>query len=391
MGGAMLERARGINEQLVGWRRQIHMHPELGFQETRTAALVAEVLGALGYRVQTGVGRTGVVAEWGEGSPVVAIRADMDALPIQEENEVPYASQTPGVMHACGHDAHTAIALGVATMLVQETFPGTVRFLFQPAEEVDDDDGLSGAPRMAQDGAMDGVDVVLALHVAGAIPTGEISVEPGPVSAGVDSFWATIRGQGAHGAYPHKGLDPVHLSAHVILALHGIVSRRLNPFDPAVITVGSIHGGQAANVIPEDVQVSGTIRYEDKAVQKQIHAEMEQAFATARTLGGDYELTIQEGGTPIVNDEQIVALLRQVARDLLGEDKVVPGEKGMGAEDYSVFTDLAPGVMFSLGCLIDGDERKAHNPTFDLDEGCLPIGAAILAEAALRVLRAGVP
>jgi len=384
----MLERARGIEEQLVGWRRRIHMHPELGFLETQTAALVAEELGSLGYRVRTGVGRTGVVGERGGGAPVVAIRADMDALPIQEENQVPYASQVPGVMHACGHDAHTAIALGVAALLAQETFPGTIRFLFQPAEEVDDEEGLSGAPRMAQEGAMEGVDAVLALHVDAALPVGEISVVPGPVSAGVDSFWAVIRGQGAHGAYPHKGLDPVYLAAHVILTLHGIVSRRLNPFDPAVITVGSIHGGQAANVIPEEVALSGTIRYENDAVQQQIHAEMEQAFAIARTLGGDYEFTIQTGGRPVVNDERIVALLREVAGDLLGEGNLTPGEKGMGAEDFSVFTDLAPGAMFRLGCLIEGDERKGHNPTFDLDEGCLTVGAAILAEAALRYLRA---
>jgi amidohydrolase len=385
----MLKRARGINDQLVSWRREIHMHPELGFQETRTAALVAETLGSLGYRVQTGVGHTGVVGERGEGSPVVAIRADMDALPIQEENNAPYASRTPGVMHACGHDAHTAIALGVATMLAQESFPGTVRFLFQPAEEVEDEEGLSGAPRMAEQGAMDGVDAVLALHVDASMPVGEIAVEPGPSSAGVDSFWAVIRGQGAHGAYPHKGLDPVHLAAHVILALHGIVSRRLSPFDPAVITVGSIHGGQAANVIPEGVELSGTIRYESDTVQQQIHAEMERAFATARTLGGDFDLTIQTGGKPIINDDRIVALLRQVAGDLLGQEKIAPSEKGMGAEDYSVFTDMAPGAMFSLGCRIEGDERKGHNPTFDVDEGCLPVGAAILAEAALHYLRDG--
>jgi amidohydrolase len=205
----------------------------------------------------------------------------------------------------------------------------------------------------------------------------------------VDTFGAVIRGQGAHGAYPHKGLDPVHLAAHVILALHCIVSRRLNPFDPAVITVGSIHGGQAANVIPEEVELSGTIRYENAAVQQQIHAEIERALATARTLGGDYSLTIQGGGKPVINDEQIVTLLRQVAGDLLGEESLKPGEKGMGAEDYSVFTDMAPGAMFSLGCRIEGDERKGHNPAFDLDEGCLPFGAAILAEAALRYLRAG--
>ena len=176
-GAFMLERARGIEDQLVSWRREIHMYPEVGFQETRTAGFVADELESLGYRVQTGVGRTGVVGERGEGHPVVAIRADMDALPIQEENEVSYASRTPGVMHACGHDAHTAIALGVATLLAQETFPGTVRLLFQPAEEVEDEEGLSGAPRMAQDGAMDGVDAVMALHVDSGAPVGEISVD----------------------------------------------------------------------------------------------------------------------------------------------------------------------------------------------------------------------
>ncbi len=386
----MLQRAQGIQEQLTAWRRELHMHPELGFQEARTAALVADVLRSLGCRVQTGVGGTGVVGELGNGSPVIAVRADMDALPIHEENEVPYASQIPGVMHACGHDAHTAIALGVATLLAQETFPGTVRFLFQPAEEVADEEGRSGAVRMAQDGAMDGVDAVMALHIHAGAPVGEISLEPGPASAGVDSFSAVIRGQGAHGAYPHKGLDPIHLAAHAVLALHGIVSRRVNPFDPAVITVGSIHGGQAANVIPEEVELSGTIRYESSEVQEQLHAEMERALGTARSLGGDYDLRIQVGGRPVVNDERIVTLLSHVATDLLGEGSVKPREKGMGAEDFSVFTSMAPGAMFRLGCRIEGDERKGHNPRFDLDEGCLPVGAAILAEAVLRYLRGGV-
>jgi amidohydrolase len=385
----MLERARGIEEQLVRWRRDLHMYPELGFQETRTAALVAKVLESLGYRVRTGVGRSGVLGERGQGAPIVAIRADMDALPILEENEAPYASRTPGVMHACGHDAHTAIGLGVATLLAHETFPGTVRLLFQPAEEVADEEGKSGAARMAQDGAMDGVDAVMALHVHAGAPVGEISLAPGPASAGVDSFRAVIHGRGAHGAYPHKGLDPVHLAAHAVLALHGIVSRRLDPFDPAVITVGSIHGGRADNVIPEEVKLSGTIRYERTAVQELIHAEMERALSTVRALGGDYELKIGVGGKPVVNDERIVALLSQVATDLLGEGRVKPREKGMGAEDFSVFTALAPGAMFRLGCRIEGDERTGHHPRFDLDEGCLPIGAAILAEAALRYVRGG--
>jgi amidohydrolase len=385
----MLQRAQQLQDQLVAWRRDIHLHPELGFHETRTAGLVASVLESLGYRVRTGVGRTGVVGERGEGRPIVAIRADMDALPIQEENDVPYASQVPGVMHACGHDAHTAIGLGVATLLAEETFPGTVRFLFQPAEEVSDDEGYSGAQRMVQDGAMEGVDAVLALHVHVGSPVGEITLNAGPSSAGVDTFWATIRGQGSHGAYPHKGLDPIYLAAHVLLALHGIVSRRLDPFDPAVVTVGSIHAGQASNVIPEAVEISGTIRYQDVTVQETIHAEIERALAVARTLGGDYTLHIEVGSPPVVNDEGIVALLEQVTTDLLGSDHSGPKEKGMGAEDFAVFTAMVPGAMFRLGCRIEGDERMGHNPRFDIDERCLPIGVAVLAEAALRLLRRG--
>ena len=383
----MLNRAQQIQEQLVRWRRELHMQPELGFQETRTSSLVAEALGSLGYRVRIQVGRTGVVGERGEGGPIIAIRADMDALPLQEANDVPYASRVPGVMHACGHDAHTAIALGAATLLAKAMFPGRVRFLFQPAEETADEDGLSGAARMVEDGAMEGVEAILALHVHAGAPVGEISLDAGPSSAGVDSFWATISGRGAHGAYPHKGLDPIHLAGHVILALHGIVSRRLNPFDPAVITVGSIHGGQANNVIPEKVQLSGTIRYQDPQVQRQLHTEIEQALAVAQTLGGEVELTIRTGSPPVINDEHIVDLLRGAANDLLGSERVKPREQGMGAEDFAVLASMAPGAMFRLGCRIDGDERKPHSPTFDLDERCLSIGAAILAEAALRYLR----
>jgi len=383
----VLERARHIADQIVAWRRDIHAHPELGFQETRTAGVVAGELSALGYRVRTGVGRTGVVGERGDGAPVIAIRADMDALPLQEANDVPYASQVPGVMHACGHDAHTAMALGVATLLAQAPFPGTVRFLFQPAEEVADEEGLSGAPRMVEDGAMEGVEAVLALHVDSYLGTGDIVAHAGPVSAGVDTLYASILGQGGHGAVPQRVIDPIYLSAYVVLALHGIVSRRLNPFDPAVVSIGSICGGHADNVIPERVELSATIRYLEPEVQETIHAEIERALSVARALGGDYEHRIEIGCPPMLNDAGVVDLIRAVGAELLGAGHLKPPEQHLGAEDFGSFSELVPGAMFSLGSEIEGDRRKAHSPTFDIDERCLPIGTAILAESALRLLK----
>jgi amidohydrolase len=236
---------------------------------------------------------------------------------------------------------------------------------------------------------MEGVDAVLALHVRGNLPVGDISVETGPVSAGVDTFRAAIIGQGGHGAYPHLLVDPIYITGHVILALNGIVSRRLSPTAPAVVSIGSIHGGKACNVIPERVEITGTIRFMSQEVREQIYAEIERALEITRTMGGDYELEIEPGGLPMINDDAVVGLIRQVAADLLGSEHVLEQEVTMGAEDFGVFSSLAPGAMFRLGCRIEGDERKGHNPHFDIDERCLPIGAAILAEAALRLLRGG--
>jgi amidohydrolase len=385
----LFDKAQEIRDDLVAWRRDFHMHPELGFQEFRTAETISEMLRSFGLRVKTGVGKTGVVAECGQGRPVIAIRADMDALPILESNEVSYRSRTPGTMHACGHDAHSAIALGVAAMLSKEDLPGTVRFLFQPAEEVGDDEGVSGAPRMIADGAMDSVGAVLALHVDAAKPVGSISIQPGPDSAGVDSFYAKIKGVGGHGSAPHKVVDPIYLAGHVILALHGIVSRRTHPYDPAVVSIGTIQGGQATNVIPEQVELSGTLRYLEPHVQKLIHTEVDRAFQVSRTLGGDYQLEFEIGYPPMTNDPGVSHLIKKVATELLGEANILPPEKGMGAEDFGFMTARAPGAMFSLGCRIEGDERKHHSPRFDIDENCLPLGAALLSEMSLRYLRDG--
>ena len=384
-----LERAQKLQDTMVAWRRDIHMHPELSFQEYRTARLVTDVLRDLGMEVETGIGKTGVVARLGEGGPVIGIRADMDALPIHEANDVPYRSQTPGVMHACGHDAHTAILLGVATILsdMRDRPAGEIRFLFQPSEEDEDVEGKSGAQRMIDDGAMHGVDAVIALHVASGISSGQVRIEGGYASASVDSFEAAIIGEGCHGAYPQYGIDPIFIMAQVINAVHGIRARRVNPVRGAVISIGSIHGGEANNVIPDEVKLTGTIRSFDDETRQQLWAELEKAFAVARAFGGDYRLNIRKGYPAMHNDHGVADLIRQVSVDLLGADQIHVEETGMGAEDFSYMTRLAPGAMFMLGSKMDTINRPHHSPIFDLDESVLSTGAAVLVEAALRLLR----
>ena len=310
---------------------------------------------------------------------------------MQEETGVEYASQNPGVMHACGHDAHIAILLGVAELMAQEeNLPGTVRFLFQPAEEVADDEGLSGAPRMIQDGAMEGgVGMTLALHVTAHFPVGTIQIGAGPSSGGVDTFRGTVIGKGGHGARPHQTVDPIYLSAHVLLALHGIVSRRINPFDPAVVTIGAIHAGSVENIIPNQVEMIGTLRYTRFEVQKQIHEEIRKAFEVAKALGGDYALKFELGTPPMINDERAANLIKLTAGDMIGAENVLPPTDGLGAEDFGCFSELAPGAMFSLGCRFEGDEREHHNSRFNVNDGSLPYGAAILAETTMRYLRKG--
>ena len=387
----MLNQAKELQDKLTNYRHDFHKFPEVGFNELRTSARVADILSSLGCRVRCNVGKTGVVGELGQGLPLVAIRADMDALPLMEDNQTEYASQNPGIMHACGHDAHTAILLGVAELLAkEENLSGTVRFLFQPAEEVADEEGISGAPRMIQDGAMEGgVGMAIALHVSAHVPVGQIQISAGPSSGGVDTFRASIIGRGGHGARPHETVDPIYLSALVILALNGIVSRRLNPFDPAVITIGSIHAGNAENVIPNRVDILGTIRYTQPKVQKQIHAEIIKAFEVAKSLGGDYTLKFEIGTPPMINDEKVVNLIKQTAIDLIGSENVLPPQDGLGAEDFGCYSELAPGAMFYLGSKVEGDEREHHNSRFDVNDQCLPFGVAILAETALRFLRNG--
>lgn len=385
----MLERARALQDQIVAWRRDVHKHPELGFQEHRTAQLAASTLRAMGLRVETGIGKTGVVGYLGEGRPAVGIRADMDALPLQEANDVPYASQTPGVMHACGHDAHVGILLGVARLLseMEDRPAGEVRFLFQPCEEAWDDEGKSGAMRMVEEGALAGLDAVIALHVASEIPAGKVEIGDGYMMAAVDSFEATLLGAGCHGAYPHMGVDPIFILAQVINAIHGIRARRINPVRPAVISIGSVHTGQASNIIPNEVKINGTIRSYDDETRQQLWEELDKALGVARALGGDYQFAIEKGFPATYNDPEVAGIIRQVTEEMLSADALHPAEPGMGAEDFSYMTRETSGAMFMLGTQIGEENRPGHSPIFDLEESALSTGAAVLAETTCRLLR----
>ncbi len=383
----MLKQAHAISEELIEWRRDFHMHPETGFDVHRTAGIVADELEKMGYRVTRGVGKTGVVADIGEGGKLVAIRADMDALPILEQNETEYVSQNTGKMHACGHDSHTAMALGAARILAEQKLNGRVRFLFQPSEETADEEGKSGAQRMYAEGAVRGVDYVIAQHVDPTSPVGTIAISEGPSGGGVDSWFATIKGVGGHGAYPHTTVDPFVLLAHVIMGLNTITSRKLDPFEPAIVSIGSINGGFAENVIPEKVELTGTLRFTSLETQKKIREEVTKIFDMVKALGGDYELNFLFGGLPLVNDKQVAEMIAQVGTDLLGEGNVRPMHKSLGAEDFPEFLKDAPGAMYTLGTMIEGRPvYELHHPMFDLDERALPVGAAVLAETAKRFL-----
>jgi len=387
----MLERALRLEKQLVDIRRDIHAHPELGFHESRTSQKVSDVLTSLRVEHQRGIAKTGVVATLGDGhGPTVALRADMDALPIQEANDVAYRSQSPNVMHACGHDAHTAALLGAAMLLVKEDLHGTVRLIFQPSEEAQDGEHKSGGLRMVEEGALDAVDAVFALHVASDMPVGMIEIGDGPIMAAVDSFQARVIGRGCHGAYPHKGLDPVWLAAQVINAIHGIVPRRIDPTQPALISACTIHSGIADNVIPEEITLTGTIRSFDAGIRQQLHDELRRACALANGLGGEYELAIVGGYPPTVNDAQQAAFLRSVAQVVLPDTQIVTKPPlHMGAEDFSFMAQKAPGAFAHIGAGKGDRPRPHHNPHFDIDEVVIARGAALLAETALRYLRNG--
>jgi amidohydrolase len=385
-------RAEELREQLIAIRRTIHAHPEYGFQEYETARLISRTLEKLNARLREGVAKTGVIAELGHGKPVVAIRADMDALPIAEATGLAFASKVPNMMHACGHDAHVTCALGAAMLLAkdfQEGYSaGTVRFLFQPSEEQRDKDGHSGAIRLIEEGALDDVAAVIALHTRG-LPVGSVGVTGGPALAANDTVKITIQGRAAHGAHPEEGVDAIAISAQVINAIQQIVSRRVSAVSPAVVSITTIHGGVKENVIAERVELSGTIRTTGGAARLYVLEELERALNVGRVLGATCELRVIEGYAATHNDAEVTKVIRAAAINLLGPTKVMEMPFDPWAEDFGYMTARVPGAMFWLGVTSERVPNPVwHSATFDLDEDALPIGAMVLAVSAQNLLKA---
>lgn len=377
-----------FRETLVHLRRRIHANPEYGFQEFETARLIATTMRELGANVREGIAKTGVVAELGSGSPVIAIRADMDALPIAEATGLEFASQTPNMMHACGHDAHVACALGAALLLRKQPASGTVRFLFQPSEEQRDEDGRSGAVRMIDEGALDGVRSVIALHTR-ALPAGSIGVTSGPAMAANDTIKIIVLGRAAHGAHPEEGIDAIAIAALIVNALQQIVSRRISPVSPAVVSITTINGGIKENVIADRVELSGTIRSTGGAARDFLISELEVALNVGRALGAVCELQVKPGYAATCNDPAVTQCIREAAGETLGPERVVELPFDTWSEDFGYMTSRVPGAMFWLGVTSDRVPNPIwHSPTFDLDEDALPAGAMVLAAAARRLAQA---
>lgn len=394
MTNPFLSDAQALADEITAIRRDLHMHPELGFQEVRTARIVAEKLAALGYEVATGVGKTGVVglmsgAKLGERT--VLLRFDMDALPIQDAKDAPYRSQTPGVMHACGHDAHVAVGLGVATVLARhrEQFGGTVKLMFQPAEE-----GLGGANAMIKDGILKGpdVDVALGLHVSSGHPVGTAVVRSGALLAAADGFILTVQGRGGHGARPHETVDAVLVASQIVVALQSVVARSLDPQEVGVLSVGSFQAGQAGNVVADSAVLRGTIRSFSPEARELIHRRLKEVTeGVAAVFGATVEVQQYFGVNATVCAEGPTAVVYESAAQVLGADKIDTTYRTTGGEDFSAVLAAVPGNFFFLGTQNKerGIDAPHHNPHFDVDESGLPLGVAILCDSAVRVLERG--
>jgi amidohydrolase len=378
---------RTLKERLVLLRRRIHANPEYGFREFETASLIAKTLNALGATVRQGIARTGVIAELGTASPIVAIRADMDALPLTEATGLDFASRVPNMMHACGHDAHVACALGAAMLLAEEPTAGTVRFLFQPSEEQRDEDGQCGAVKMIEEGALDEVASVIALHTR-ALPVGSIGITSGPATAANDTIKITIHGRAAHAAHPEEGVDAIAISAQVISAIQQIVSRRVSAITPAVVSITTIQGGMKENIIADRVELGGTMRSTGGEMRLFLIDQLENALNVGRALGATCELEVIENFVATHNDSEVTQAIREAATEVLGPDRVLEMPFDTWSEDFGYMATRVPGSMFWLGVTSERVPKPIwHSSTFDLDEASLPVGALVLAASARRLIQ----
>ncbi|GAC1568640.1 MAG: M20 family metallopeptidase [Ktedonobacteraceae bacterium] len=379
---------------LIATRRDLHKHPELAFEEVRTSGIVAQRLQRLGLEVQTGVAKTGVVGllRGGASKPgakTIAIRADMDALPIHELNEIDYRSQADGKMHACGHDGHTSILLAVADILAKrrDELAGNVKFVFQPAEET-----VGGAAPMVKEGVMKGVDGVIGLHLISHYTLGRVGVRSGPVFASADKIILTVKGKGGHAAMPDMAVDPIVISSYIVTALQTLISRETSPFSPAVITIGKIQAGNAFNIIPETAEMHGTMRaFTQEHRAKLLRRISEVAVGIAGAMGGSCEVQLIDGCPPCVNDAAMTELVRNAAVAAVGEKTVDTGEEVMtsGSDDMACFLDAVPGCYFIVGANnpAKGASYSHHHPRFNIDEDALPVAVEVLSRSALDFLK----
>lgn len=384
------EEALSLTEHLISLRRHFHQYPELSFKEFKTSEKIADYLERLGFEIKTGVAGTGVVGilRGQESAPTVGIRADIDALPIQEMTKAEYSSKIPGVMHACGHDVHTTCALGASRLLASHKgeLKGTVKVIFQPAEEIN-----AGAKAMIKAGVLEDpkVDVIFGLHNHPEVPVGKVGVKEGPLMAAVDTIKVTVTGKGGHGALPNRNVDPVVVSAAVIMNLQTIVSRKVDPQDPAVVTIGTIHGGTANNVIPDEVEMTGTVRTFNPETRSKmenwIRAIVEN---TSRGLGATGKLHYRYDLPVVLNHPVATQIMKKAIVKVLGETGVWNPVPSMGGEDFAFYQEKTVGCFCWLGV---GNSNKGlvhpwHSSLFDIDEEALPIGAGVLAQAAFDAL-----
>lgn len=379
-----------MEPQMISWRRHLHQYPELSFQEEKTPAMIAEILRGLDFdEVRTGVGGRGVIGMLRGSRPgaVVALRADFDALPIQDQKEVAYKSKVPGVMHACGHDAHTSQLLGLASVLAahRDQFAGEIRFLFQHAEE----ESPGGAIQMAEDGAVDGVDAIFGVHLWSMLPVGEVFISSGPIMANTDDYTIEIKGRGGHGAVPEETVDSIVIGSQIVGSLQTIASRNISPLESVVVTVGTFHGGDNNNIIADSCRLTGTVRtfrpdVRDRAEQRLI----EIAQGAAAMLGGSAVVEYERGYPAVINNDKEAEIAREAAVAAFGADRVMPMKPLMGGEDFSYYLEKVPGAYLFVGA---GNAEKLatyphHHPRFDIDENAMLIAGELLGRTALRFL-----